>query len=70
MILIKSKSIRSFWGQNESSITFWNENRCFRFSKMQGQCYASNPNQNYIFGQKQAESNHFNPNERSSCQNM
>jgi hypothetical protein len=69
-ILIKMKSIRSFWGQNESSITFWNENRCFWFPKMQGQCYASNPNQNFILVPKQAEGNHLNPNERFSWLNM
>ena len=35
-ILIKIKSIQSFWGQNESNIIFWNKNRCFRFPKMKG----------------------------------
>ena len=68
-ILIKMKSIRSFSGQNESSITFWNKNWCFWFPKMQGQCYATNPNPNFILGPKQTESNHLNPNERFSCQN-
>ena len=37
---------------------------------MQGQCYASNSNQNYILGPKQAEGNHLNWNDRSSCQTM
>jgi hypothetical protein len=69
-ILIKIKSIRFFWGQNESSIKFWNKNRCFRFPKMQGQFYASNPNQNFILGSKQAEGNHLNPSKRFSCQNI
>ena len=31
---------------------------------MQGQCYASNPNQNFILDPTQAEGNHLNPNER------
>ena len=37
---------------------------------MQGQCHASNPNKNFIFGLKQAEGNQFNPNERFWSQNM
>jgi hypothetical protein len=32
-LLIKIKSIRSFWGQNESSITFWKKIGAFGFLK-------------------------------------
>ena len=63
---ILSVSIRSFWDKNECCITFCNKNRYVWFPKMQGQWYASNPNQNFILGLKKAEGNHSDPNERFS----